>query len=55
MGVMSLGGISANFDETPTGDETVLTLRHMAQSFEPVTVTVTGIVIIVDLRKMHVL
>jgi len=42
-----------NLNETPTGEETFLTLRHMARSFEPepVTVTVIGIVINVDERK----
>ena len=40
----------ANLNETPTCEETVLTLRHIAWPFEPepVTVTVIGIVIIVD-------
>ena len=48
----------ANLNETPTGEETFLTLRHIARSFEPepepVTLTVIGIVNIVDERKIHV-
>jgi hypothetical protein len=55
--------IRAYLNETPTGEETFLTLRHIARSFEPepvtvtvtVTVTVNGIVIIVDERKIHLL
>jgi hypothetical protein len=48
--------MGANFDKTPTGEETHLTLGHIARSFEPepVTVTVVDVVIIVDDRKMHV-
>jgi len=46
--------IRANLNETPTGKETFLTLRHIVLSFEPEPVTVIGIVIIVDERKMHV-
>jgi len=44
--------IRANSNETPTGEETFLTVRQFARSFEPepVTVTVIGIVIIVDDR-----
>ena len=47
--------IRANLNETPTGKETFLTLRHIVLSFEPEPVTVNGIVIIVDERKIHVL
>jgi len=41
----------ANVNETPAGEGTYLTLRHMMRSFEPEPVTVTGFVIIVDERK----
>jgi len=46
-----INAIAAAFNETPTGEETFLTLRHMARSFEPEPVTVIGPVIIVDERK----
>jgi len=47
--------IRANYNETPTGEETFLTLRHIARSFEPepVIVTVIGIVITVDEGRSH--
>ena len=40
--------IRANISETRIGEETFLTLRHRARSFEPEPVTVIGIVVIVD-------
>jgi len=47
---VEINSIGANLNEDPTGEETVLTLRYIARSFEPepVTVAVIGIVIIVD-------
>ena len=44
--------IRANFNETPTGEETFLTLRYIARSFEPEPVTVIGIVIVVDWQRV---